>query len=71
MLAYGLENGLFHAHKAVEEAEWALQRYGDVGIGERMLAQAKEALEYVQQAHSVVNGEDDAGDEVANYHRID
>jgi hypothetical protein len=68
VLAYRAKDRLLHAHKAVEEARWALQRYGDPGIGEKVLARAKEALEFVQKAPSVINGigssEEDAEDEV-------
>lgn len=68
MLAYGAKDGLFYAHKAVEEAEWALQRYGDLGIGEKVLARAKETLEAIQKVGGEVismgSGEEDAEDEV-------
>ncbi|KAH0287528.1 hypothetical protein M436DRAFT_86122 [Aureobasidium namibiae CBS 147.97] len=51
VLAYGAQDGLLHAQKAVEEAERALLRFGDAGIGEKVLAHAKETLEAVQKAH--------------------
>ena len=53
MLAYGAEDGLSHAQKAVEEAERALQRHDDMGIGQKVLSQAKETLEAVQKANSI------------------
>jgi hypothetical protein len=52
VLAYGPMDNLHHACKAVEEAEWALHQYGDLEIGNKLLAQANETLEAVRKARS-------------------
>jgi hypothetical protein len=47
ILAYGPVDGLHHAEKAVGEAQWGLDSYGDQSIGVKLLAIAEETLKDV------------------------
>ncbi|CAD0088192.1 unnamed protein product, partial [Aureobasidium mustum] len=64
ILAHGLEDCLFHAQKAVEEAEWGLNKYGDdKGAGSKLLAITKRVLAKTEEAEaSGAEEEEDDGE---------
>jgi hypothetical protein len=67
VLAHGLHDCLFHAQKAVEEAEWGINKYGDdKGAGSRLLAVAKRLLQEVEEteARHAEQGRSEEGEEI-------
>ncbi|KAH0365401.1 hypothetical protein KCU65_g6115, partial [Aureobasidium melanogenum] len=52
VLAYGPRDNLLHASRAVEEAQWGLERYGDQQIGEELLSVAKQTFQEVTKARN-------------------
>ena len=53
MLAYGPANGLDHARKAVEDARWGLENFGDQAVGEKLLAVAERTYQEVLEGYEV------------------
>jgi hypothetical protein len=66
VLAYGPVDGLYHAHKAVQDAQWGVRNFGDQSTGEKLLAVAEQTLKEVMENNEVddaqdVTGEDEEG----------
>jgi len=65
VLAHGLVDCLYHAHKAVEQAERGFQKYGDEkGVGTKLLGIAHDALKHVKDnAAAAMNKNNKGGEE--------
>jgi len=50
VLAYGPMDNLWHACKAVEEAEWGVRNFGDQDVGLKLLSMANSTLADVRKS---------------------
>ncbi|THX78772.1 hypothetical protein D6D04_05545 [Aureobasidium pullulans] len=67
VLAYGVANRMFHARKAVEEAEWGINKYGDKqGVDSKLLAAAQRTLADVEADEAQSSKGDDQKQEVVH-----
>jgi hypothetical protein len=62
VLAYGPVNGLDHARKAVQSAQWGLDNF-DKGVGGKLLAIAETTLKDVLENDEVSNTEEVTGED--------
>lgn len=56
--AYGATDGLDHARKAVQDAQWSLDNFGEKGVGEKSLAIAAMTLKDVLENDEVDDSEE-------------
>lgn len=63
MLAYGPFNGLDHARKAVQDAQWGLDNFGDKGVGGKLLAVAEQTLKDVLENDEVDDSKETTGED--------
>jgi hypothetical protein len=62
VLAYGPVNGLDHAHKAVQDAQWAGGIFGNRSMGKKLLAVAEQTLKDVMKNGEVDDTQDTTGE---------